>query len=181
MLKSIGLFIFQHLSGITSSQNFNQLAMMWVRIGISQRIIRTLARYLLFCNVVNFSLTPFGSYFHFQKIIQSYVKTPILHCYFGTLRPTDVDANTKYVYILRWGASKIGTLNVVACAVPRTHTHGKLLILHSLITINIIYVTLILYVATIVWLRLFHLHIFYDLFISLSMYAYTHVHAKNRR
>lgn len=81
------------------------------------------ARYLLFCNVVNFSLTPCGSYFHFQKIIQSYVKTPILHCYFGTLRPTDVDANTKYVYILRWGASKIGTLNVVACAV-RPYTHA---------------------------------------------------------
>lgn len=46
--------------------------------------------------------------FHFQKIIQTYVKTPILHCYFGTLLPADIDPKTKYVYILRKGTAKIG-------------------------------------------------------------------------
>lgn len=107
MLKSMRLFIFQHLTGITSSQNFNQLAMMCVcqpshRIHIHLPVV-------LFCSVVNYSLMPFASYFHFQKIIQSYVKTPILHCYFGTLRPTEIDANAKYVFILRKGASKIGS------------------------------------------------------------------------
>lgn len=63
----------------------------------------------------------FASYFHFQKIIQSYVKTPILHCYFGTLHPADIDAKAKYVYILRRGATKIGSFNVDNSHTNLTH------------------------------------------------------------
>lgn len=37
----------------------------------------------------------------FQKIIQSYVRTPILHCYFGTLNPTNIDMKLNYLYFIR--------------------------------------------------------------------------------
>lgn len=49
------------------------------------------------------------------------MKTPILHCYFGTLLPADIDPNAKYVYILRRSIAKIGK-NVETF----THTHKLL-------------------------------------------------------
>ncbi|CAD7085087.1 unnamed protein product [Hermetia illucens] len=40
-------------------------------------------------------------YVEVKKIVQSYVKTPILHCHFGPMESADIDPKIKYIYIVR--------------------------------------------------------------------------------
>ncbi|XP_055846772.1 dynein axonemal heavy chain 10 isoform X2 [Episyrphus balteatus] len=40
-------------------------------------------------------------YVEVKKIIQSFVKTPILHCHFGTINQLHLDPNMKYIYLVR--------------------------------------------------------------------------------
>ncbi|XP_055909296.1 LOW QUALITY PROTEIN: dynein axonemal heavy chain 10 [Eupeodes corollae] len=40
-------------------------------------------------------------YVEVKKIIQSFVKTPILHCHFGSINATHLDTSMKYIYIIR--------------------------------------------------------------------------------
>lgn len=79
-------------------------------------------------------------FFSFQKIIQSYVKTPILHCYFGTLLPVDIDPKAKYVYFLRRSIAKIGKI---------THycIHRVLVFTHISITTNFSQIVLLIMIC----------------------------------
>lgn len=82
----------------------------------------------------------FTFYFFFQKIIQSYVKTPILHCYFGTLLPVDIDPKAKYVYFLRRSTAKIGKITC-SCI------HRVLIFTHISITTNFPQIVLLIMIC----------------------------------
>lgn len=46
-------------------------------------------------------MEPEPEYIEVKKIIQNYVKTPLLHCYFGIIPADKIDPNLNYVYIIR--------------------------------------------------------------------------------
>ena len=53
---------------------------------------------------------PVQEYIEVTKIVQSYIKTPILHIYYGRIPDEKIDENTKYAYILRRNTTPIGKI-----------------------------------------------------------------------
>ncbi|KAM7359342.1 dynein heavy chain at 89D isoform 2-T2 [Cochliomyia hominivorax] len=53
------------------------------------------------------TLMPSPVYVEVKKIIPTFVKTPILHCYFGDLKYKNFDKNIKYIYMIRKEVSGI--------------------------------------------------------------------------
>lgn len=51
----------------------------------------------------------------FQKIIQSYVKTPILHCYFGPIPQEQINSTINYFYIIRKTSLAVGKVTILPC------------------------------------------------------------------
>lgn len=61
----------------------------------------------------------------FQKIIQTYVKTPILHFHFGPLRPEETISSRKYVYFVRRTTAKIGAYIIFKYMRPNDRMNNK--------------------------------------------------------
>ncbi|SPP80284.1 dynein heavy chain 10, axonemal [Drosophila guanche] len=53
-------------------------------------------------------------YVEVKKLVPAYVKTPVLHCHFGEMDSSTLDAKIKYVYILRKDRREIPSFNEIA-------------------------------------------------------------------
>lgn len=54
---------------------------------------------------------PIPEFIEVEKVIQSYVNTPIIHCHFGPMPEDDIDPKLNYLYIIRKTPAAIGKHN----------------------------------------------------------------------
>lgn len=56
-----------------------------------------------------------------EKVVQSYVNTPIIHCHFGPMPEDEINPKLNYMYIIRKTPSAIGKEFSIYFKLKKTH------------------------------------------------------------